>query len=77
MSAPAIVQQTRDAASGQPGEQTEVRQVMTTEDAKPNPANSIKLPANRQKLVDDVIDLYSMKPTVEKVSCLVLAYVTM
>ena len=34
----------------------------------PNPANSIKLPPNRQRLLDDVIALYSMQPTIERVS---------
>lgn len=34
----------------------------------PNPANSIPLPPNRQKLIDDIIALYSMQPTIERVS---------
>jgi hypothetical protein len=68
MSVPAIVKETREASSGKPGESVEPRQVTTTEDMHPDPSKSIKLPENRQKLVDDVIALYSMEPTVERVS---------
>ena len=57
MSVPEIVLKTRQAASGQPGETAEVRQVTTTDDMHPDPSKSIKLPPNRQKLVDDVIAL--------------------
>lgn len=49
-----------------PGEQFEVRNVSESDDAHPDSSKSIKLP-NRQRLIDDIIDLYSMKPTVEKV----------
>jgi hypothetical protein len=57
MSVPEIVLKTRQAASGQSGENAEVRQVTTTDDMHPDPSKSIKLPPNRQKLVDDVIAL--------------------
>ncbi|EIN04024.1 hypothetical protein PUNSTDRAFT_77078 [Punctularia strigosozonata HHB-11173 SS5] len=33
----------------------------------PDPSKSIPLPPNRQRLIDDIIDLYSCKPTVSKV----------
>ncbi|EPQ55027.1 hypothetical protein GLOTRDRAFT_28542, partial [Gloeophyllum trabeum ATCC 11539] len=36
-------------------------------DWKPDPSKSIPLPPNRQRLIDDVIALYSMEPTVERV----------
>lgn len=65
---PSIIVETRKAASGIPGEQVEPRQTLPTEDMEPNPANSIKLPPNRQKLIDDVIALYSCQPTVERVA---------
>lgn len=65
---PAIIAQTRAAASGIPGEQVEPRQTLPTEDMEPNPANSIPLPPNRQRLIDDVIALYSCQPTVERVA---------
>lgn len=65
---PSIIIETRKAASGIPGEQVEPRQTLPTEDMEPNPANSIKLPPNRQKLIDDVIALYSCQPTVERVA---------
>lgn len=65
---PAIILETRKAASGVPGEQVEPRQTLPTEDMEPNPAKSIQLPPNRQKLLDDVIALYSCQPTVERVA---------
>lgn len=65
---PSIIVETRKAASGIPGEQVEPRQTLPTEDMEPNPANSIKLPPNRQRLIDDVIALYSCQPTVERVA---------
>lgn len=65
---PNIILETRKAASGIPGEQVEPRQTLPTEDMEPNPANSIKLPPNRQRLIDDVIALYSCQPTVERVA---------
>jgi hypothetical protein len=53
--------------SSVPGELFEPRQTSDTSDYKPDPSKSIKLPPNRQRLIDDIIDLYSCKPTVEKV----------
>lgn len=49
------------------GEKFEVRQVSSTEDWHPDPTKSIPLDAKRQALVDDIIALYSMQPTVERV----------
>jgi hypothetical protein len=65
---PEIITRTRAAASGTPGEQVEPRQTLPSEDMEPNPANSIQLPPNRQKLIDDVIALYSCQPTIERVA---------
>lgn len=65
---PEIILATRKAASGIPGEQVEPRQTLPTEDMEPNPSKSIQLPPNRQKLIDDVIALYSCQPTVERVA---------
>lgn len=50
-----------------PGEQFEPRQTHPTEDYTPDPSKSLKLSPARQALVDDILDLYSCKPTVEKV----------
>jgi hypothetical protein len=65
---PEIITRTRAAASGIPGEQVEPRQTLPTEDMEPNPANSIPLPPNRQKLVEDIIALYSCQITVDRVA---------
>lgn len=65
---PSIILETRAAASGIPGEEVEPRQTLPTEDMEPNPANSIKLPPNRQRLVEDVIALYSNGATIERVA---------
>ncbi|KAG7042512.1 FAD dependent oxidoreductase [Colletotrichum scovillei] len=53
--------------SATPGEEFEVRQTSTTEDYHPNPSKSIPLSPARQRLIDDIIALYSMNPTVERV----------
>ncbi|KAI9705198.1 MAG: hypothetical protein M1820_005345 [Bogoriella megaspora] len=50
-----------------PGEHFEPRQTSTSEDYTPNPSKSLPLSPARQRLVDDIIDLYSCKPTIEKV----------
>ncbi|KAG8528801.1 uncharacterized protein KY384_006490 [Bacidia gigantensis] len=50
-----------------PGENFEVRQSKTDDDYVPDPSKSLPLSPARQRLVDDIIDLYSMKPTVERV----------
>ncbi|KAJ8461812.1 hypothetical protein ONZ45_g18165 [Pleurotus djamor] len=49
------------------GEHFETRQTGTTGDWKPDPSKSIPLPPNRQRLMDDVIALYSCQPTIERV----------
>ena len=58
---------TGNIPSSAPGENFEPRQTHPSEDYTPDPSKSIPLPPNRQALVDDIIDLYSCKPTVEKV----------
>lgn len=50
-----------------PGADFEVRQTSTTEDFTPDPSKSLKLPPNRQALLDDIIALYSCQPTIERV----------
>jgi len=50
-----------------PGEAFEVRQTSESADWKPDPSKSVKLPPNRQALVDDIIALYSCQPTVDRV----------
>ncbi|GFZ48648.1 hypothetical protein JCM24511_06397 [Saitozyma sp. JCM 24511] len=65
---PQIILDTRKAASGIPGEQVEPRQTLPTEDMEPDQSQSIPLPPNRQRLIDDVIALYSCQPTVERVA---------
>ncbi|KAK5129469.1 hypothetical protein LTR08_003229 [Meristemomyces frigidus] len=54
-------------SSSAPGEQFEPRQSATSEDYTPDPTKSIKLPPNRQALVDDIIALYSCEPTIRRV----------
>ncbi|TFK51133.1 hypothetical protein OE88DRAFT_1660466 [Heliocybe sulcata] len=53
--------------SSLPGKAFEVRNVSSNDDWKPDPSKSIALPPNRQRLIDDIIALYSMQPTVERV----------
>lgn len=53
--------------SSVPGEQFEVRQTHPTEDYTPDPSKSLKLSPARQRLVDDIIALYSCQPTIERV----------
>ncbi|WWC91653.1 uncharacterized protein L201_006599 [Kwoniella dendrophila CBS 6074] len=67
-SIPQIIIDTRNAASGVTGESVEPRQTLPTEDMEPDTSKSIPLPPNRQKLIDDVIALYSCQPTVERVA---------
>ncbi|KAK5003972.1 hypothetical protein BJ546DRAFT_837493 [Cryomyces antarcticus] len=50
-----------------PGENFEPRQTATSDDYTPDPSKSIPLDKNRQALIDDIIALYSCKPTVERV----------
>ncbi|KAF1980516.1 hypothetical protein BU23DRAFT_576422 [Bimuria novae-zelandiae CBS 107.79] len=58
--------------SDAPDEQFEPRQTATSEDYTPDPSKSLKLslappPPPRQRLVDDIIALYSCQPVVERV----------
>ncbi|KAL1876463.1 hypothetical protein Daus18300_002707 [Diaporthe australafricana] len=50
-----------------PGEYFEVRQTHPTGDYQPDPSKSLPLSTARQSLVDDIIALYEMKPTVDRV----------
>ena len=50
-----------------PGEHYEPRQTHPSEDYTPDPSKSLPLSKERQALVDDILDLYSCKPTVQKV----------
>lgn len=53
--------------SSKPGEHFEPRQTATSEDYTPDPSKSISLSPPRQRLVDDIIALYSCEPTIERV----------
>ncbi|KZF24129.1 hypothetical protein L228DRAFT_245012 [Xylona heveae TC161] len=53
--------------SSKPGEQFEVRQTSGTADWKPDPSKSLPLDLARQRLLDDIIALYSCQPTIERV----------
>lgn len=50
-----------------PGEHFEVRQTHPTGNYKPDPSQSLPLSPARQALLDDILALYEMKPTVERV----------
>lgn len=50
-----------------PGENYEPRQTHPTEDYKPDPSKSLPLSKARQELVDDICELYSCRPTVQRV----------
>ena len=50
-----------------PGEEFEVRQTHPTGDYEPDPSKSLPLNPARQRLIDDIIELYSCKPTIERV----------
>jgi hypothetical protein len=50
-----------------PGENFEVRQTSNDESYDPDPSKSIPLSPARQRLLDDIIALYSCEPTVERV----------
>ncbi|EKG12315.1 hypothetical protein MPH_10620 [Macrophomina phaseolina MS6] len=56
-----------DSTSSKPGEHFEPRQTATDQDYTPDPSKSLPLPPARQRLVDDIIALYSCAPTVERV----------
>ena len=53
--------------SSLPGEEFEIRQTHPTGDYTPDPSKSLPLNPARQRLVDDIIALYSCEPTVERV----------
>jgi len=53
--------------SSAPGENFEPRQTHPQQDYAPDPSKSLKLSPTRQALVDDILDLYCCKPTIEKV----------
>lgn len=53
--------------SSLPGEYFEVRQTHPTGDYTPDPSKSIPLSPARQALVEDIVALYEMKPTIERV----------
>ncbi|KAL9115999.1 MAG: hypothetical protein Q9227_000367 [Pyrenula ochraceoflavens] len=53
--------------SSTPGEQFEPRQTSTSEDYKPDPSKSLPLSPARQRLIDDIIALYSCEPTIDRV----------
>lgn len=55
------------ANSSTPGEAFEVRQTSTSEDWTPHPSSSLPLNPARQRLLDDIIALYSCEPTIERV----------
>ncbi|MCJ1266204.1 hypothetical protein MMC22_006087 [Lobaria immixta] len=50
-----------------PGENFEPRQTHPSEDYTPDPSKSLPLSPARQRLIDDIIALYSCQPTVERV----------
>lgn len=50
-----------------PGAQFEHRETYASSDFTPNPSKSLPLAPNRQALLDDVLALYSLRPTVERV----------
>lgn len=59
---------TNFATSGNvPGEHFEIRQTSSDEDYTPDPSKSIPLSPARKALIEDIIALYEMKPTVERV----------
>ncbi|KZT04740.1 uncharacterized protein LAESUDRAFT_703048 [Laetiporus sulphureus 93-53] len=53
--------------SSLPGEHFEVRQTSTSDDYHPDPSKSLPLPPARQRLLDDILALYSCQPTRERV----------
>lgn len=54
-------------AAGKPGEYFEPRQQLTDVEVPPDPSKSLPLSPQRQALVEDIIALYSCKPTIERV----------
>lgn len=56
-----------NASSSAPGAAHEVKQTSASENYTPNPSASIPLTPARQRLLDDIIALYTCEPTVERV----------
>jgi len=54
------------SASAAPGEQFEPRQTYETSDFTPNKDKSLPLSPQRQALVDDVLALYSYRPSIDR-----------
>ena len=54
------------SASAAPGEQFESRQTYETSDFTPNKDKSLPLSPQRQALVDDVLALYSYRPSIDR-----------
>jgi hypothetical protein len=54
-------------SSSTAGEQFEVRQTSSSDEYTPDPSKSLPLSPTRQALIDDIIALYSCKPTIERV----------
>jgi len=55
------------ATHSTPGEQFEPRQTHPTGDYTPDPSKSLPLSRPRQALIEDIMALYNMKPTIERV----------
>ena len=53
--------------SSLPGEHFEVRQTHPDGDYTPDPSKSIPVSPQRQALIDDIVALYEMKPTIKRV----------
>ncbi|OCL04105.1 hypothetical protein AOQ84DRAFT_301504 [Glonium stellatum] len=53
--------------SSNSGEHFEPRRMATSEDYTPDPSKSLPLSPSRQRLVEDIIALYSCQPTIERV----------
>ena len=62
-----MANQTMPTDASLSGENFEPRQTSTTDDYQPDPSKSLPLSPARQRLVDDILDLYSCKPTIDKV----------
>ena len=53
--------------ASEPGEKFEPRQTAPSDDYTPTPSKSLPISPARQRLVDDIIALYSCQPTIERV----------
>jgi hypothetical protein len=54
-------------SSKAPGSEFEPRQTTASADHTPDPSKSLPLTPQRQALIDDILALYSCKPTIERV----------